>query len=174
MKYVYIIIITGLILVTTSLINRKDNTVNPIQQTAHKGMDRENTFDGEYCFDHHENRPGYDFQENIFLDIFGGRVIGDKSGYVHSDDYSTSYNGELFGNISEDGVIMVVYDYDIEYDTQREEERYILEGTTLTYRSFQLTEDLDHDIFRINENSPVMIADTEEQQERVFAQVVCR
>ncbi|MFT7557900.1 MAG: hypothetical protein ACI83D_000575 [Planctomycetota bacterium] len=128
-------------------------------------LDGSNIFNGEYCFRYELTESGYELVEEIFLDILGGRVIGDKRGYVHGDDYSTSYTGTLFGNIDEDGGVRVIYDFTIEYDAQKEEEWYTLDSGILTRLGYPLVEDQSHGIMRIDEGAAVANPDSAQNQE---------
>lgn len=99
--------------------------------------------DGTYCFNRHQKKTTkepYEVSENILLNISGSKVSGVKTGIQQGPDMSNGYEGTLSGTINDD-LIQVTYSYTVEGSSNKEVEKYEVEGKDLIKRRYPLVED---------------------------------
>ncbi len=107
---------------------------------------------GTYCFSY--GNQGQDFSEfrNIQVIVEDTDISGFKFGQSQSPEYTVAYQGVFEGDVSERGIVNVLFDYQIaDGGRNRVEERYYFADETLVELEYSLTEDFENNILRIDE-----------------------
>lgn len=106
------------------------------------------------CYLYEGDEDGVFDTRELKIDIYGTTVVGIKSGYNSSNEYSVGYKGVIEGEINSLGgdTINAITTLTLSGGGEiRQEERYVLGEKSITEIRYVLKDDFDADILRIDE-----------------------
>ncbi len=134
--------------------DKKDNLIDDsIIVDENKPNQPTRILDGTYCFVYSKEDSEIIDERNIELVISDAKILGTKTGYNQTPEYSVGYKGLMEGTMSDGGMIEVTTKITIvDGGGVNQEERYYLKDKNLTEMRYFYREDFSTNTLRIDDS----------------------